>query len=147
MTEIDRTELHELRERVQGAAADRELIAEQLRHTLATNRELETQLQQITQHRDRLLGEKERIWGDVLRADPDTARATWTTSTSSVATAFPGEQARVRAVLAECRRVGAPGLFAAVMLEDLLRRADTAIASGDVLAILRTYTEMTEVKA
>ena len=70
MTEIDRTELHELRERVQGAAADKQVVAEQLRDALTRNRELETALQEVTHHRNRLLGEKELMWASATAVDP-----------------------------------------------------------------------------
>lgn len=72
MTAIDQTELRELRERAQGAAADKQVVADQLRDALATIRELETALQQVTHHRNRLLDEKAAVWDRVLSVgDPE----------------------------------------------------------------------------
>ena len=68
------TELRELRERAQGAQADLRVIAEQLEQALRRNRELETQLQEMTNHRNRLLGEKEIFWAKVCAPDLDPAR-------------------------------------------------------------------------
>ena len=70
---VDMDELRELRLRVQGADADRIAIEEQLRQAKVTIRELETDLQaktreirDLTIHRDRLLTEKEQVWGSVV---------------------------------------------------------------------------------
>lgn len=62
--------------------------------------------------------------------------------TTSVGEAFPKEQARVRELIGEYRRIGPAGTFGAMMLEQTLRNADAAMASGDVIAILRSYEEM-----
>lgn len=64
----------------------------------------------------------------------------------SVGEDYPNQQARIRASIAVARGIGPAGAFYVAMGEDLLRRADRAIASGDVLEILRLYTEMTEWK-
>jgi len=61
----------------------------------------------------------------------------------SVGEAFPQEQARVRELLVVYRELPLhAGAFGAMMLEGVLRRADEAIASGDIIAILRAYKEL-----
>lgn len=65
---------------------------------------------------------------------------------SSVGTEFPIEQARVREVLAQYKAIGPAGRFGAMAIEDTLRRADQAMASGDVVAIVRAYQELKDIK-
>jgi N-glycosylase/DNA lyase len=65
---------------------------------------------------------------------------------SSLAEAFPQEQARVREVLKQYQSIGPAGTFGAFMIEQSLRRADQATASGDVLAMLRSYEELKGIK-
>lgn len=60
---------------------------------------------------------------------------------SSVGEDFPKEQARVRELLGVYRSIP-QGAFGAMMLEDVLRRADEAAMSGDPVAILRSYKEL-----
>jgi hypothetical protein len=60
---------------------------------------------------------------------------------SSVGNDFPKEQERVRDLIAQYRAIP-QGAFGAAMLEDVLRRADEAAISGDIVAILRSYEEM-----
>jgi len=60
---------------------------------------------------------------------------------SSVGEDFSKEKARVRELLNVYRSIP-QGAFGAVMLEDVLRRADQAVMSEDPLAILRSYEEM-----
>lgn len=67
-------------------------------------------------------------------------------ATESVGEAFPREQARVRELLSQYREIGPAGAFGALMLEQTLREADAAMASGDVIAILRAFTKMQECK-
>jgi hypothetical protein len=55
---------------------------------------------------------------------------------------FPAEQARVRELLGEYKALGSVGAFGALMIEQVLRRADSAAVSGDVVAMLRSYEEM-----
>lgn len=69
MTQPDMTELRELRDRVIGLTADKE-------HLLRLNGDLHRQLkaseldrERVTAHRNRLLDEKNRVWGNVLRPD------------------------------------------------------------------------------
>lgn len=67
-------------------------------------------------------------------------------ASSSVGEDFPRQQARVRKCLAQYRSLdGMPGVnvsFAIAALEQVLRRADEAAISGDVIAILRSYEEL-----
>lgn len=55
---------------------------------------------------------------------------------------FPAEQERVRELLREYESIGAAGAFGAAMIRDVLRRAELAAASGDVLAMLRSFEEL-----
>lgn len=64
------------------------------------------------------------------------------TESKSLAEALPLEQARVRELLGEYKRIGAPGMFGAMVLEQTLQRADQAVMSGDVVAMLRCYEEL-----
>lgn len=61
---------------------------------------------------------------------------------SSVGEQFPVEQARVRELLGEYKKIGPAGSFGAMMIEGVLHRADQAAISGDVVAILRSYEEL-----
>lgn len=60
---------------------------------------------------------------------------------------FPREQARVREVLGYFKAIGPAGAFGAAMIEDVLRRADQAAISGDVVAMIRVYQEIKEIEA
>lgn len=57
----------------------------------------------------------------------------------SLAEAIPKEQQRVRELLIEYKRLGNPGAFGAAMLEAELARADQAVMSGDLTAMIRAY--------
>lgn len=65
---------------------------------------------------------------------------------SSVGAEFPKEQARCRDLLGIYKTLGINGAFGASMIEQVLERADEAMASGDVIAVLRSYQEMKECK-
>jgi len=65
-------------------------------------------------------------------------------SDTSVGLDFPKQQARVRELMTAYRDIGPAGAFGLLMLEQTLRRADAAMASGDVVAILRAYQELKE---
>lgn len=69
------------------------------------------------------------------------AQASSTTGVS-LAEAFPQEQARVRELLGLYKEIGPAGLFGATMIELTLARADLAAASGDVIAMLRSFEEL-----
>jgi len=60
---------------------------------------------------------------------------------SSVGDEFPKEQARVRELLGIYKSIPTGG-FGALMLEQVLKRADEAAISGDPVAILRSYEEL-----
>lgn len=63
--------------------------------------------------------------------------------TQSLAEALPLEQARCRQLLADYRELpGGVGHFGATMIEASLKRADAAVMSGDVVAMLRSYQEL-----
>ena len=54
---------------------------------------------------------------------------------------FPNEQKRVRELLKIYRTIPS-GVFGAVMIEQVLSRAEEAAISGDVIAILKSYEEL-----
>lgn len=58
--------------------------------------------------------------------------------TETLADALPKECARVREVLGYYKACGPVGFFGASMIEAELRTADQAMASGDVIAMLRS---------
>jgi hypothetical protein len=60
----------------------------------------------------------------------------------SLAEALPIEQARVREIIVQYRSVGPGGIPAAILMEADLRSADTAAASGDVVAMMQAYEEL-----
>jgi hypothetical protein len=60
MTDSQR-ELHEVRELLQGALADKAVLEERLRREREARAQSERRLEEVTHHRDRLLGEKERF--------------------------------------------------------------------------------------
>jgi len=64
----------------------------------------------------------------------------------SIAEALPKEQARVREVLGHYKEIGAPGAFGAAMIEDSLKRADCAVMSGDLAAMIAAYKDLKEIK-
>lgn len=59
--------------------------------------------------------------------------------TTSVGIEFPMEQARVRELLAFYNSIGPAGRFGATMIENVLRAADVAAMSGDVVQILLAF--------
>lgn len=61
---------------------------------------------------------------------------------TSVGEAYPKEQARVRELLGVYKSLGPVGGFGAMMIEQVLQRADQAAVSGDVIAMLRSYEEL-----
>lgn len=65
---------------------------------------------------------------------------------SSVGEDFPKEQARCRDLLVQYKRIGLPGTFGASIIEATLRKADEAMASGDVVEILKAYQAMTKLE-
>ena len=66
-----------------------------------------------------------------------------TTQMQSLAEALPIEQARCRELLHEYKNLPMnAGMFGAALIEQSLRRADAAVMSGDVVAMLRSYQEL-----
>lgn len=61
---------------------------------------------------------------------------------SSLGQQFPKELARVRELLGVYKSLGPVGGFGAMMIEQVLQRADHAAVSGDVIAMLRSYEEL-----
>ena len=68
-------------------------------------------------------------------------------STESLAEALPKEQARVREVLGHYRDIGPAGIFGAAMIELSLKKADRAVMSGDVIAMIQAYEELKEIES
>lgn len=58
---------------------------------------------------------------------------------------LPKEQARVREVLSHYKEIGPPGMFGATMIEQSLQKADQAIMSGDVVAMMMAYKELQQI--
>lgn len=65
---------------------------------------------------------------------------------SSLGTAFPKEQARVREVLAIYKAMGPVGDFSASQIEFTLRKADEIVISGDLVEMIQIYKEMQAIK-
>lgn len=65
---------------------------------------------------------------------------------SSLAEAYPKEQARIRAAVAAGREIGPAGAFYVAVGENLLTRAERAAMSGDVTQMLRLFHEMQQFK-
>lgn len=64
--------------------------------------------------------------------------------TTTLADAYPQEQARLRELLDAYREIGPAGAFGHAAISDVLRRADEAAAQQDVVAMLRVFQEMKE---
>ena len=64
----------------------------------------------------------------------------------SLGDALPKEQARVRELILQYRdpMLNGAGVFAAAFMEQSLKKADEAVMSGDVIAMLRTYQDLKE---
>lgn len=60
--------------------------------------------------------------------------------------AYPEQQARVREILECYRELGPVGQFGAIMIEDLLKRADKAVMEQDLPAMIQIFQEMKEVE-
>jgi len=65
----------------------------------------------------------------------------------SLGEAYPQQQARVREILGFYKEIGPAGAFGAAMIEDVLRRTDTAAMEQDLPAMIRLYREMQEIEA
>lgn len=70
-----------------------------------------------------------------------------TTKSMSLAEALPHEIKRLREeVIPAYRSIGTPGNFAVAMMEFRITQAEEAIAQGDVVAMLRLYSELKDYK-
>lgn len=65
--------------------------------------------------------------------------------TKTLGSEFPKQQERVREILGHYKEIGPAGAFGALTIEDVLRRADIAVMSGDVVAMIRLFKEMEEI--
>ena len=63
----------------------------------------------------------------------------------SLGEALPQEMARVRIVLGHYKEIGQAGVFGATMIEQSLQQADTAVMSGDVVAMIAAYKDLQEI--
>lgn len=59
---------------------------------------------------------------------------------------FPNQQERIQQCKQNGLGIGPSGTFYVMMCDDLLRRADKAAISGDIIEIIRVYNEMKEFK-
>lgn len=64
----------------------------------------------------------------------------------SLGEALPEEQARVRKILEEAIGLGSPGFFLSAVCRNALSEAEKAAASGDLVAMIRAYEELKEIK-
>ena len=60
---------------------------------------------------------------------------------------FPKQQARVREVLKLYYEIGPSGMFGAASIEQTLREADEAQATGDIIRILQSYEALKAIEA
>ena len=65
---------------------------------------------------------------------------------TSVGEDFPRQQERVRQLWGLFVKMGPRGAAGAAALEEVLGRAAGAQSSGDLLRILQSYTELTQIK-
>lgn len=65
-----------------------------------------------------------------------------TSKPRNLAEALPVEQARVRKVRDTYCEVGPAGFLGTVIIDRALERAEHAVASGDVIAMIRSYEEL-----
>lgn len=66
--------------------------------------------------------------------------------TTTVGDDFPRMQAQVREMRDRGKAIGPAGAFYVAVCDDLLRRADEAAMSGDIVRILTVYQEMKELQ-
>jgi hypothetical protein len=64
----------------------------------------------------------------------------------TLAEKLPEEMARVRKVLGHYKEIGPAGMFGAAMIEQSLRKADKAVMSGDLVAMIAAYQDLQEIK-
>jgi len=61
---------------------------------------------------------------------------------NTVGDELPREQARCRELLRQYQSLGPVGKFGYLMIEAVMKRADVAVASGDVIAMIRSLEEL-----
>ena len=61
---------------------------------------------------------------------------------STLGDEYPIEQARVREVLAMYKEIGPAGTFGAMNIEAVLREADQAALSGDLVRMIAAFQKM-----
>jgi len=59
---------------------------------------------------------------------------------------LPKEQIRVREILGHYKEIGLGGAFGAAIMEQALQKADKAVISGDLVAMIASYKELKEIK-
>ena len=64
----------------------------------------------------------------------------------TLAEGLPEEQERVRGVLKRYEAIGQPGQFGAMMIKASLKKAEIAASAQDVVAMLRAYEDLKEIK-
>ena len=57
---------------------------------------------------------------------------------------LPKQQARVRELIGHYKAIGTPGVIGAMMIEQVLQKADKAVISGDVAEMIVSYNELKE---
>lgn len=65
----------------------------------------------------------------------------------NLAEALPKETERVREVLGYYKEIGPAGAFGAAMIGQYLKRADEAMASGDIFKMITAYKDLQEISA
>lgn len=60
---------------------------------------------------------------------------------------MPREMARVRKVLGHYREIGPAGVIGAAVIEAVLEKADRAVMSGDVVAMIAAYQRLKEIES
>lgn len=65
-----------------------------------------------------------------------------TDTTKTLGDEYPREQARLRELAKAYRDIGPTGNFGCFVIEGVLRRADEAAISGDVVAMIQLFQEM-----
>lgn len=73
MSQDDHTEIRELRLLLRGATDDNAELKRQLGAAREQLRAMEGELEQVTAHRNRLMDERDLVWGQVLSPAPDPA--------------------------------------------------------------------------
>ncbi|MDP3139848.1 MAG: hypothetical protein Q8N17_26365 [Burkholderiaceae bacterium] len=68
------------------------------------------------------------------------------TDTQTLGDALPEEVARVREILGHYKAIGPAGMFGAAFIEQDLRAADRAMASGDVVAMIQAFQKLRTIK-